>query len=84
MNHNIRIFDYLLLLLILTGGSLGFIFHKGNPVTQFLVVFLTVLLYIAWGIWHHKTEDRLSWGVVTEYLLVGALVLLLVYLALLF
>lgn len=84
MAHEVRVFHYLFLFLILMGGFLGFTFYRGNSEAQFLIIFFTVSSYVVWGIWHHKVENRLSWGVITEYILVGSLVLLLFYLTLLF
>lgn len=75
MNSREHIWHYLLLMLILLIGFLGFISFEGDPVKRFLSLFGSILGYVLWGVWHHFIEKRLSWSVVSEYLLLALVVL---------
>ena len=41
-----------------------------------VVVALADFGYVLWGVIHHYREGRFNWGIVTEYLLLGVVVLL--------
>lgn len=69
-----HLFHYMLLLLVFAAGLFGFGYFRFRPQMQLVVVGLTVLGYIAWGMVHHHFEDRLRREVVGEYLLIGLLV----------
>ena len=74
--HKVHLFHYFVLFLILAIGFVFFIYLKPYPLSQFLVIVVVDFLYLCWGIIHHYLEERLSWGVVTEYLLISVVVLL--------
>ena len=77
MSHKIHLLHYVILFLILASGLAGFLVLSFKPFYQFLVIVATVVGYVIWGIAHHYLEDRLSWGVIVEYFLIGTLVIFL-------
>lgn len=83
MSHRIHLIHYLVLFLMLAFGLVMFFGFRWRPEYQFLVVIGMVAGYVIWGIIHHHLERRLSWGVITEYLLVGLVVICLFWLNLL-
>lgn len=64
---------YLVLLLILTIGLVGFIFFQRLPQAQIVSVFLTAVFYVLWGIAHHYLEGDLHLRIILEYAAVGLL-----------
>ncbi|PIS20647.1 hypothetical protein COT52_02775 [candidate division WWE3 bacterium CG08_land_8_20_14_0_20_43_13] len=83
MRNSAHFFHYLALFLILLLGLVSFFAFRWQPVSQFVVILATVGGYVGWGITHHYLENRLSVGVVAEYLLVGLAVICLFWLNLL-
>lgn len=65
------------LLLILVSSVWAFIHFKGLPLMQLYVVVAAVVAYIAWGVLYHFLNKRLTLKLLLEYVLVGALALLL-------
>jgi len=49
---------------------------------RFIIIVITAILYVFWGIWHHSTNDRADKLVILEYSLVSVIVILLSALAL--
>lgn len=64
---------FLVLFLILGFGTWLFYQLQGQILAQFIVGCVTTLTYIAWGILYHLLEEDLHWKIVVEYLLVGAI-----------
>ncbi len=83
MNSKEHLLHYLILFLILTAGLVGFVVFSFRPQVQLLIVGLTIVGYITWGLVHHYIEDRLRWDVIGEYFLIGILVLVMFALTLL-
>lgn len=50
---------------------------KGEHNKQLAITFFFVLYYIVWGIVHHARDQSLHLKVVLEYILIGALAMLL-------
>lgn len=75
MNHKIHLAHYFVLFVILFSGLFGFWYFSGNGFIRFIFVFFTLLGYVIWGIIHHYSENRLSWGVILEYLLLSLVIL---------
>ncbi|KXK11582.1 MAG: hypothetical protein UZ22_OP11002000328 [Microgenomates bacterium OLB23] len=50
---------------------------KGEHSKQLIISFFFVAYYIAWGIMHHARDQSLHLKVVLEYILIGALAMLL-------
>ncbi len=72
---------YLSLLAILGAGFLIIIFSADKSL-QLLVLILTALFYILWGIIHHHLHHDLTAKIVVEYVLMGALGISVVFLLL--
>jgi len=70
---------FLALLSILVISLAAFLRFEGFPLRQLYVVIVAVLAYIGWGVTHHFLDKRLRLGIIFEYLLVGALVILLFF-----
>ena len=66
--------DYVVLLLILSAGSIAFLSYGHVPSKQLTSIILTACAYVVWGLWHHLQSDTLYWQVAVEYFLVAALV----------
>lgn len=75
MNSREHLWHYLILIMVLLVGFLGFIGFPEEPLKRFLSLFGSILGYVLWGVWHHYIEKRLSWLVVSEYLLLALVVL---------
>lgn len=73
----IQLFHYLVLLGILGGGVWTFFFVAPNVTLQLLVGLVTVLGYIFWGVIHHIIQKDLHHKIVIEYILIGAIALVL-------
>lgn len=72
-----HIFEYLLLItsavLYLTFLSI----FRAEPTKQFIVTVLFVMYYILWGIIHHTRDQSLHLKIVLEYIVIGAIALML-------
>ncbi len=62
---------YMSLLVILSFGALGAIIIPEKPI-QMLIIALTTLLYVGWGIFHHYLHHDLATKIVIEYVLMGS------------
>lgn len=71
------IFHATILSIILISGVVMFYLTRGNTTTQMFVGFCTTIAYILWGIIHHMMVGNLHRKVVIEYILVGAIALVL-------
>lgn len=83
MNAKKHFLHYLILVLIFLLALLGMAAFKFRPRLQLLVVGLTVLGYVFWGVFHAASDNRLRREVVGEYLLIGLLAFVLFALLLL-
>ncbi len=75
MNYKEHIWHYLILVVTVGLGLAGVIVFSQNSLWRFLSIFGSVLGYVVWGAWHHYIEGRLSWVVLSEYLLIALVVL---------
>lgn len=64
---------YLVLIFILSFGTLTFFFFRQIPQKQILSVFLTATFYVFWGIIHHYLKGDLHLRIVLEYIAVAIL-----------
>lgn len=70
---------YLVLIFILLGGLILYLFFNHQPERQWIVAQTTAFLYILWGIGHHwVTDKRIYLKVVVEYVLISLIGLILV------
>lgn len=64
---------YLSLFLIFFVGLILTLFLAPNIKLQGLTIFITILLYVIWGILHHYKNHELTPKIVIEYVLIGFL-----------
>lgn len=76
MSFKHHLLHYTILLVILVTGFGLFVRYQHHSVQQLWIVLAATLGYILWGVTHHAIERRLTWEVVSEYLLVGCVVVL--------
>ena len=62
---------------ILIGGVYMFYLMRGNINAQLFVGFCTTVAYVFWGIIHHMMIGNLHRKIVVEYILVGAIAVVL-------
>ncbi|PIS12436.1 hypothetical protein COT70_00900 [candidate division WWE3 bacterium CG09_land_8_20_14_0_10_47_33] len=65
--------------LIFVASVWAFLYYRQLPLMQLYVVTLAVVTYVAWGAIYHFLNKRLTLELLLEYILVGALVLLLFF-----
>ena len=68
---------YLTLLVILGGGVWVFYFVRPNVMLQLLTGIITSVAYVFWGIIHHVIQKDLHPKIVLEYMLIGAIAIVL-------
>lgn len=79
-SHSIH---YLVLVIILTLGAGAFWYFNYLRTAQIMVLLLTGVTYVVWGVVHHYLEGDLHEKVVLEYLSTAALGVILVWFLLL-
>ncbi len=77
MNEDSHITHLLILCLGILLSLFFFAYFRYNHIYQFYSVIVGVVYYIAWGFIHHLLEDRLSFPIIMEYVLIGGIVILL-------
>ncbi|OGK31859.1 hypothetical protein A3B02_00380 [Candidatus Roizmanbacteria bacterium RIFCSPLOWO2_01_FULL_42_14] len=66
-------------LLLFTSAMIFLLFlslFRGQPSKQFIATSVFVLYYIVWGITHHTRDQSLHLKIVFEYILIGALAMI--------
>ncbi len=71
------VLHYLILVLILGGGVAAFFYAAPNTLMQFTVAFVTSAAYVLWGAIYHLMKKDLHLKVMVEYVLVGAIAVVL-------
>lgn len=71
------IIHFCILLAILVIGILTFIYVRPNTAVQLLVGIITASAYVLWGFIHHAIQKDLHQKIVIEYLLIGAIAIIL-------
>lgn len=66
-----------ILCVILSSGVYMFYLMRGNINAQLFVGFCTTVAYILWGIIHHMIIGNLHRKIVIEYILIGAIAVVL-------
>lgn len=72
-----HLFHFLILIAIIGLGVGMFFLASGNRSVQFLIGLTTSLAYVAWGLVHHANQGDLHKKIVVEYVLMGAIAVLL-------
>ena len=70
---------FLVLLSILIGGIATFLYVDPHSSLRLIVGIVTTVAYVAWGLIHHALEKDLHQRVVVEYMLIGAIALVLLF-----
>ena len=68
---------FLVLLGIMSIGAVSFFASQGNAGLQFFIGVVTSVAYVIWGILHHALLGDLHKKIVVEYILIGAIAVLL-------
>lgn len=71
------VIHFLVLIAMLTAGILTFIVVRPNTTLQLLVGIITAVAYVLWGLIHHAIQKDLHQKIVVEYLLIGAIAIVL-------
>jgi len=66
-----KIFDYLILTIIVSVAVILTLFFNGNKEFQKYIVIGLSSIYIVWGIYHHKKEHTFYPQIILEYGLFG-------------
>jgi hypothetical protein len=64
---------YAALASILGAGFSTFAYYRFNRDAQAIAILATAILYVAWGIIHHKLIHYLTQEIIFEYILVAAI-----------
>jgi hypothetical protein len=67
------IFDYLLLTVLVSLAIILTLYFNGNKFYQEVIIVGLSILYIVWGIIHHKKEKSFQARVILEYVLFALL-----------
>ncbi len=71
------VINYLVLLLILLVGMWAFNMVRPNVTLQLTVGIVTAVAYVLWGVIHHAMLGDLHHKIVIEYVLIGAIAIVL-------
>lgn len=77
-----HVLHFIVLLLILTGGTAMFLGTQGNTGLQLMIGVVTSAAYVAWGIIHHAMLGDLHRKVVIEYVFIGGIAIILLFIVL--
>lgn len=69
--------EYFVLGCILAGGVAAFYYVRPNTDLQFTIGVMTSIAYVIWGIIHHALKKDLHTRIVIEYMLMGAIAIVL-------
>ena len=64
---------YIVLLLIFCFGLFLTLLVSPNSKLQIVIISLTIIFYVFWGIFHHLVNHELTHKIMIEYILIGAL-----------
>ncbi len=68
---------FIVLCIILAAGVLTFFSVRPNTTLQLFVGIVTAVAYVMWGLIHHAVKKDLHQKIVVEYLLIGAIAIVL-------
>jgi hypothetical protein len=72
-----HITHYLVLIVLLGIGLYAFYYARPDASLQFIVGVITSVAYVLWGIMHHALQGDLHQKIVVEYILIGAIAIVL-------
>ena len=71
------VFHFLVLAAILIIGIFTFIYVRPNTTLQLYIGIITAVAYVLWGFIHHAIRKDLHQKIMVEYLLIGAIAIVL-------
>jgi len=71
---NRHIFDYLILITAGVFFLISLNLFKGEKLSEFVILFVFILFYIIWGVYHHLTDKSLHLKTVLEYILIAFII----------
>ena len=71
------VIHFLVLVAILASGIFTFIYVRPNTTLQLFVGIVTSIAYVIWGLIHHAVQKDLHRKIMVEYLLIGAIAIVL-------
>ena len=71
------VFHFLVLAAILIIGIFTFIYVRPNTTLQLYIGIITAVAYVLWGFIHHAIQKDLHQKIMVEYLLIGAIAIVL-------
>ena len=77
-----HILHFIVLVFIILSGAAMFFMAQGNAFLQLTIGLVTSVAYIAWGIIHHMMQGDLHRKVVIEYVFIGLLAIVLLFIVL--
>ncbi len=77
-----HILHFIVLILILAGGMGMFFLAHGNTGFQLMIGVVTSIAYVVWGMIHHAMQGDLHRKVVIEYIFVGSIAIILLFIVL--
>lgn len=78
----VHILHFIVLLLILSAGVGMFFSAQGNTGLQLMIGVVTSIAYVAWGIIHHVMQGDLHRKVMIEYVFIGGIAIILLFIVL--
>ena len=69
-----HLFDYLILITAGIFFLVSLSLFRGEKLSEFIVLFVFILFYVVWGIYHHLTDKSLHLKTVLEYILIAFII----------
>jgi hypothetical protein len=73
----VHILHYFVLLVILAGGLGAYYYATPDTSLQFVIGIIIAVAYVIWGLIHHALQKDLHQKIVVEYILIGAIAVIL-------
>jgi len=68
---------FIVLVAVLSVGVITFLYVRPNATLELYVGIVTAVAYVLWGLIHHAMKKDLHQKIVVEYLLIGAIAIVL-------
>jgi len=72
-----HLLHFIVLAAILAGGVTAFMYVAPNSSLQLIIGVITSVAYVFWGLVHHAMKKDLHKKIVVEYILIGAIAIVL-------
>lgn len=77
-NRRNHVLQYLLLVIIFI-FTISILNQLNNSLVKIAVIVALAVLYLFWGVWHHKEEDNLSRVHFLEYLIISMFIFVVLF-----